>query len=273
MAPQKMSKMKQVCTASPSKFAAALLDILDGSVEDLPVIAPVEKPTKGESMKKRPAAAMASDEEGTPTKKAKTTYLKAKTTKTVKVAKAKNGKGQLVEQSVAAQRRKELKTMSLAKIKGIVVRKGLDLGSKEKMIELVIAEEAKSRANIQRNKSNVRDVVIQKRQEFTGKTNNQLKDLLQAYDLQTGGTKPQRVERLLSTWKEQGEIEKVLAGLAFKARKAELKGMDKNTLYQLCLKKGVDALSKDVLVDRLLVHESVEIWQEVVEARRQMGGA
>jgi len=263
MAPQKLSKMKQVCTASPSKFAAALLDILDGSVEDaLPIMAPT--PTKADGMKKRPAAAMAPDEEGTPKKK-------AKTTKTVKMARAESGKGKLVEQSVAKERRKELKSMKLARIKGIVIQKGLDVGSKEKMIELIIAEESRSRANIIRHKSNVRDVMIEKRQEFTSKTNNQLKELLQAYALQTGGTKPERVERLLSTWKEQGELEKVLAGKAFKARKAELAGMDKNTLYQLCLKKGVDALSKDVLVDRLLVHESVEIWQEVVEARRQMG--
>lgn len=262
MAPQKLAKMKQVCTASPSKFAAALLDILDGSVEDpaMPVAAPQEKPAKMDSKaltKKRKAAAMES-EDAPPAKKAK---------------RAESGKGKLVEQSVVAQRRKELKAMKLAMIKDMASRKGVDLGSKEKMTEGIIAEEAKSRENVRRHKSNARDVVIQKRQEFAGKTNKQLKELLQAYALQTGGTKPERVERLVSTWKEQGEMEKVLAARAFKARKAELHDMDKKTLYDLCLKKGVDALSKDVLVDRLLVHESVEIWQEVVEARRQMGGA
>lgn len=271
MAPQKLAKMKQVCTASPSKFAAALLDILDGSVEDpaLPVAAPEEKPAKMSEGKaatrKRKAAAMESEDEP-PAKK-------AKATKTSKVIRAEAGKGKLVEQSVVAQRRKELKTMKLVRIKEMASRKGLDLGSKEKMIEGIIAEEAKSRENVRRHKSNARDVVLQKRQEFAGKTNKQLMELLRAYALQTGGTKPERVERLVSTWKEQGEMEKVLAARAFKARKAELHEMDKKSLYDLCLKKGVDALSKDVLVDRLLVHESVEIWQEVVEARRQMGGA
>merc|ERR1711988_1800172 len=130
--------------------------------------------------------------------------------------------------------------------------------------------EAKSRDNIRKHKANFRDVVGKKREEFSGKTNKELKELLQAYALQTGGTKPERVERLLATWQEQGEIEKVLAGLAFQARKVELSAMDKGALYELCRKKGVDALSKDVLVDRLLVHESVEIWQEVMEARRQL---
>lgn len=271
-------KMKQVCTASPSKFAAALLDILDGSVEESPLPFVNPTPTKAEgksTLKKRKAVEMSPEVEGTPAKKAKTMtkVQKVKAAKKAQKEEAANGKGKLVEQSVAASRRKELKKFTLTRIKEMVVRKGLGLGTKEKMIELIIADESKSRANVHKHKANARDVLIRKKEEFLGKTNNQLKDLLQAYALQTGGSKPARVERLLATWKEQGEIEKVLAGMAFKARKAELKGMDKNTLYQLCLKKGVDALSKDVLVDRLLISESVEIWQEVVESRRQMGGA
>jgi len=70
--------------------------------------------------------------------------------------------------------------------------------------------------------------------------------------LQTGGTKQERVNRLITTWQEQGEIEKVLAGMAFQARKVELNAMDKVALYELCRKKGVDALSKEVLVDASL---------------------
>merc|ERR1719446_320044 len=150
----------------------------------------------------------------------------------------------------------------------MATRKGLGVDSKDKMIQSIIALEAKSRENIRKHKSNFRDVVCQKREEFGKKTNKELKELLQAYALQMGGTKPERVERLLVSWKEQGEIEKVLAGKAFQARKLELSGMDKVVLYELCRKKGVDALSKEVLVERLLVHETVEIWQEVMEARR-----
>merc|ERR1719359_943711 len=183
---------------------------------------------------------------------------------------AKGAKGaKLARTAMEAQRRKELKTMKLARIKDMALRKGLDLGSKDKMIESVLAHEAKGRENIRKHKANARDVVGKKREEFAGKTNKQLKELLEAYALQTGGTKPERVERLLATWQEQGEIEKVLAGMAFKARKVELNAMDKQALYDLCRKKGVDALSKEVLVERLLVHESVEIWQEVTEAARQ----
>lgn len=190
----------------------------------------------------------------TPTKKAKTTAIQ--------------GKVEVEEQRIVAERKKELRKVKLSTIKETVRRKGLDHGSKEKMINSIVASEAKVRENVRRHKVNARDVLVQKREEFSKKTNKALKELLQAYALQTSGTKPERIERLLVTWQEQGEIEKVLAGMAFQARKAELNAMDKITLFELCKKKGVDALSKDVLVDRLLVHESVDIWQEVVEARR-----
>lgn len=279
----KVSKMKQVCAASPGKFASALLDILDGSVEDdcsSPLPVAKASPDKKVTMLKRPAAAMDTDEEAEdemPVKKkgrqSVETVAKGKPAKET-VAKGKPAKEAVKtaakSEALAAQRRKELKALKLAMIKQMVVSKGLNLGSKEAMIESILRLEAKGRENIRKHKANFRDVLGKKREEFSAKTNNQLKELLQAYALQTSGTKPERVERLLATWQEQGEIEKVLAGMAFQARKVELNAMDKIALYELCRKKGVDALSKEVLVERLLVHESVEIWQEVVEARQQI---
>jgi hypothetical protein len=255
--------MKQVCAASPGKFASALLDILDGTMVDasepptpLPVVTKEPQEEKFSVSKKRPAAPAAVTDAETPTKKAKMT--------------PKQEKLEMQEQRIASERRKELRKNKLATIKEMVRRKGLDVGTKGKMIENIIASEAKGRQNVRRHKANAHDVLVLKRDEFSKKTNKSLKELLQAYALQTSGTKPERIERLLVTWQEQGEIEKVLAGMAFQARKAELNAMDKASLFELCKKKGVDALSKDVLVDRLLVHESVDIWQEVVDARRNM---
>lgn len=265
--------MKEVCTQSPGKFASALLDILDGSVEEpgfpgLPMEIAQPTPEKS-SVLKRPAAAVAVEE--TPGKKRKGQDGKAaKVTAPVKAA---TKQATQARQNFEAQRRKDLKSMNLARIKAMTTSKGLDVGTKEKMIEGIIALENKSRENIRKHKANVRNVIEMKREEFAGRTNKQLKELLQAYALSTGGTKPERVERLLATWQEQGEIEKVLAGMAFQARKVELNAMDKQALYELCRKKGVDALSKEVLVERLLVHESVDIWQEVMEARRGKGSA
>lgn len=285
MSKAKVSKMKEVCTQSPGKFASALLDILDGSIEDgsmevppLPMVPPLPKasPFKTGALLKRPAAAAELEEEEAPSKKKKKCLAKdarnsSKEEAPIKAALTKQTK--IAEQNLEAKRRKELKSIKLTTLKIMVQRKGLDVGTKEKMIESIIALEAKSRDNIRKHKGNVRSVIEKKREEFASKTNNQLKELLQAYALSTSGTKPERVQRLLATWKEQGEIEKVLAGMAFQARKVELNAMDKVQLFELCRKKGVDALSKEVLVERLLVHESVEIWQEVMEARRSSHAA
>lgn len=280
MSPGKVSKMKQVCAASPGKFASALLDILDGSIDQPSIFAPlpVEAPASPEPqavMLKRPAAAAAVEEETPAKKKRRVNEATAQPAKIeVPVSKAKQDKAKsLAQQSMDAQRRKELKTMKLTSLKEMVVCKGLDVGSKVSMIESIITLETKSRDNIRRHKANVKTVVERKREDFAGKTNNQLKDLLQAYALSTGGTKPDRIGRLLAKWKEQGEIEKGLAGMAFQARKVELNAMDKHALYELCRKKGVDCLSKEILVERLLVHETVDIWQEVMEARRSTFGA
>lgn len=285
MSKAKVSKMKEVCTQSPGKFASALLDILDGSIEDgsmevppLPMVPPLPKasPFKKGALLKRPAAAAELEDEEAPSKKKKKCLAKdarnsSKVEAPIKAALTKQTK--IAEQNLEAKRRKELKSIKLTTLKIMVQRKGLDVGTKEKMIESIIALEAKSRENIRKHKGNVRSVIEKKREEFASKTNNQLKELLQAYALSTSGTKPERVQRLLATWKEQGEIEKVLAGMAFQARKVELNAMDKVQLFELCRKKGVDALSKEVLVERLLVHESVEIWQEVMEARRSSHAA
>lgn len=254
-------KMLQVCSPSPGKFASTLLDILDASVDEpalLPIVyqqaAPQVLEAKGR--KRKSIVVEAANEEILP-KKPKT---------------AKEDTQKLNEQELTTQRRKELNTMKLPRIKDMVSRKGLGLGSKEKMVESIIAAEAQSRENVRKHKSNANVVLIQKREELAGKSNKELKELLKAYALQTSGKKPEFVERLLATWQEQGEIEKAMVGIAFRARKAELTAMDKDALFELCRKKGVDALSKDVLLDRLLVHESAEIWQELAEARPQMKG-
>jgi hypothetical protein len=238
--------MKQVCAASPGKFASALLDILDGSIEDSPAYgeSPVTqkghkspcKPDTPKTSMKRPASA-ALDE--TPAKKKSKLSKDGAASQTcndeVPAKSAKKVKE--MEKNVIAQRRKELRAMKNVRIKEMATRKGLGVESKDKMIESIIALEVKSRENIRKHKSVFRDVVCQKREEFGKKTNKELKELLQAYALQMGGTKPERVDRLLATWKQQGEIEKVLAGKAFQARKIELSGMDKVALYELCRKK------------------------------------
>lgn len=259
----KMCKMKQVCAASPGKFASVLLDILDGSILEsparsatMPVVTPEKKGAKGKAAVRKRAAAIAAQGERS-----------AKKAKVMREDKTKK----IEEEKLAADRKKQLQSVKpLSKLKEMAQSKGLECGKKTQMIESIITFESKARENVRRHKANAKDIVAKKREEFTGKPQKKLKELLRAYGLLTGGGKPQMVDRLLATWKEQGDLEKMLVAMAFQARQAELSTIDKVALYDMCCKRGVDALSKDVLVDRLLIHESAGIWQEVVEAHRQL---
>merc|ERR1719269_230072 len=143
---------------------------------------PKASPFKTGALLKRPAAAL--EEEETPAKKKKRCQAKdSKEEAPIKAALNKQTK--IAEQNLEAKRRKELKSIKLTTLKIMVQRKGLDVGSKDKMIESIIALEAKSRENIRKHKGNVRSVIEKKREEFASKTNNQLKELLQAYALST----------------------------------------------------------------------------------------
>jgi len=272
-------KMPQVCSPSPGKFAWELLDILDGSMDEPAVLpyrwldAPSDGSMAGSMFHRSPEAAKQQVPQAKGRKKrsiAEAGSAQMPEAKKPKTAKEETQK--LSELELTSQRRKELNAMTLPRIKEMVSRRGLGLGTKEKMVESILVAETRSRANVRQHKCNANDVLVHKREELTRKTNKELKELLKAYALQASGKKPEFVERLLATWQEQGEIEKAMAGIAFRARKAELESMDKVALYELCLKKGVDALSKDTVLDRLLVHESADIWQELAEARPQMKG-
>merc|ERR1719217_790896 len=130
--------MKQVCEASPGKFASALLDILDesSSIEEPPssVTLPMKCPTTPRKQdtqaatRKRPAAAVAKVSEEPPSKKAKT--VKGESVK-------------VQEKKVATDRRKDLKSIKLVMLKDMALRKGVEVSTKDKMIDGILAAEAK----------------------------------------------------------------------------------------------------------------------------------
>jgi hypothetical protein len=233
-----------------------LMSILDGPSKiptTLPIVDPAPISEKGSVQKKR-----AGVNAEAPLKPARI----AKGAKFAEVIKLNDKK--------AVQRRRELNTMKLSTIRDIVTRRGLPVGSKDKMIEAIIVFEAERQKSIRKHKDNAQDVLAKRRQELSKMTKQELNDLLKSYALQTGGTKPACIERLLATLQEQREIQKALTRMAMESRRAKLMAMDEQHLYQLCMQKGVDPFSKDVLMDRLLVQESAGIWQEVIQARNEM---
>merc|ERR1712083_832850 len=105
----------------------------------------------------------------------------------------------------------------------------------------------------------VREIVFEMKREVGSKTGDELKQLLTNYGLKLGGTKDEKVNRIVECQREDGKVETALAEIAREARKQELLSLDATVLVELCLKaKGVldDRLVKEIMVDRLLSSEA-----------------
>merc|ERR1719498_1873762 len=77
-----------------------------------------------------------------------------------------------------------------------------------------------------------------------------------AKGLPVGGDKEERIERIVEEQKKDGELDKVVSLNIRSARKDQLMTMDKPTLLKLCEKTGVNPVVKDIMVERLMMHES-----------------
>lgn len=124
------------------------------------------------------------------------------------------------------------------------------------MVKSALAFEAKARADARAHEAKVRDVVSKMRKDFALKTNQELKDMCVSRGIKPGASKKERMDRLVSRAREDGEVEKVLAGMARDERRNELLSMDDQALMNLCTTRGVNPLVKAIMVDRLLLSES-----------------
>merc|ERR1712014_124450 len=83
-----------------------------------------------------------------------------------------------------------------------------------------------------------------------------LKDLCSSKGITGVLSKPVRVENLLKLWQQDDGVNKGLAQMALEKREAELAATDNAALLMLCDKVGVEAFVKEVMVERLLRHET-----------------
>merc|ERR1719220_2435073 len=95
-----------------------------------------------------------------------------------------------------------------------------------------------------------------KKKELENKTGNELKDLCINKGLPQGVTKEGRIERLLEDLRSNGEIGKMIVVMKRDARAAELHAMEIDQLQEILAKRDVDPLMKEIMVERLLAHES-----------------
>merc|ERR1711904_367541 len=94
-------------------------------------------------------------------------------------------------------RTKELKALHVDQLKELVSSKGLKLGKKEAMVEAVVAEEAKARADVREHAARIRAVMVNKKDELEALSVQELKDLCTAKGITGVLAKPARVELLL----------------------------------------------------------------------------
>merc|ERR1711881_654127 len=102
----------------------------------------------------------------------------------------------------------------------------------------------------------VTEVATQKKEELESKTNAALKDMCAAKGLPLGGDKEKRIERIVEEAQKDGDLDKIVCRNLRNKRKEELMSMDKPAVVQLCEKMSVDPLVKDIMVERIMMHES-----------------
>jgi hypothetical protein len=120
-------------------------------------------------------------------------------------------------------------------------------------------QETQARAEARERKKKVYSAVSKLRRHAGAKTVDALKVLLRGYGLKVSGTKDEQVERVVERQREDGEVEKILAGRSSLARKQVLSSMDAAALVKECAKaKDVlkDGLFKQMMLDRLFLSEA-----------------
>lgn len=158
-------------------------------------------------------------------------------------------------EDAAAARKAKLKSMDIDKLKQRLSSKGLQTGKKEAMVETLLAHEAKIREAAQAWEFKVGDVLEKKRAELEEKTASELKEMCATKSLKLGVGKQERVETLLEAAQANGEVDQIIAAMNKEARRNELLAMDKADVLKIGEATGVDLLVKEVLVERLMLHE------------------
>jgi len=161
-----------------------------------------------------------------------------------------------MQDEAAAARQAELKGKSLQDLKELLSRHGLQLGGKDQMVKTLLAYEAKCRENLKAFEAKVLEAAAQKKQELDSKSNTALKEMCAAKGLPVGGGKEERAARIVEEAQREGSLDAVVCQNIRNKRKEELMAMDKQAVVQLCQKTGVEPVVKEIVVERILAHES-----------------
>merc|ERR1719440_2681431 len=124
------------------------------------------------------------------------------------------------------------------------------------MIKALLKHEAKVRAAAKEQKTKIRNVLVQKKQELENMSTAELNKLCNDAGLKGVKSRPERVQRLLVQWQENDGVDQALGKIAQEQRKTELSALEPTKLRKLCSKLGVDPFVKEVMVERISKDEN-----------------
>jgi len=162
----------------------------------------------------------------------------------------------VVQEDAAVARKSELQSKSTEELKALLVLNGLETGSKDVMVKTLLAHEAKCREELKIFEAKVAELATQKKTQLETVPLAKLKTLCTDKGLPVGGDKEEKVDRILEESLKNLEFDKAVSMNIRNKRKDELMSMDKPAVLKLCEEEGVDPLVKDIIIERIMTHES-----------------
>jgi len=163
-------------------------------------------------------------------------------------------------EEAALTKKSELKAHGIDKLRAILDLNQIDAGKSKinEMVELLLVHEEKVLETSRLYEGKILEVLAKQKDELEAKSTAELKEMCSTRGVKPGVGKEVHVERLLEEAKLSGlaDVEKIIASQARDARKEELAAMDTVALLQLADTMSINTLVKEVMVERVLAHES-----------------
>merc|ERR1712194_991137 len=161
------------------------------------------------------------------------------------------------EEAAMTSRKNELKATEKDDLMKTLKDRGLETSaSKDKMVTAVLAYEANISQELKHYKVKVIEASKVKAESLSKKAGAVLKDMCTAKNVAVGGSNEDKITRLVEVAQGDGEIDELVSKMSREARIKVLQGTDKLDLVKLATAMGVDCLVKEVMVERILSHES-----------------
>jgi len=160
------------------------------------------------------------------------------------------------EQELNETRKKELKAMYADELKDIASKKGIQVRTRDEIIEAILKLEIKERQAVRDHESRIRSILEEKKYDLENLSFSELCARCDGAGIAGKLTKEVRIEQLLKAWLEADGVAKALDRMERDKRKAELDAMEKKKLRTLSEKAGIDPFVKEVMVERIVKREN-----------------